>query len=64
MSSIPVGVYGRRIPAGGIPILAAVDQSVTVSILDASCGLLAHAKVLRRNFQRKFCRIRKSIKAF
>lgn len=30
-ASIPAGVYGRRIPAGGIPILAAVDPSAAVS---------------------------------
>jgi len=36
MSSIPVGVYGRRIPAGGIPILAAIDQSVTFRITMAA----------------------------
>lgn len=30
-SSIPVGVYGRTIPAGGIPILAAIDPSAAVS---------------------------------
>ncbi|KAF5848250.1 hypothetical protein GGP41_005620 [Bipolaris sorokiniana] len=35
-SAIPVGVYGRRIPAGGIPILAAVDQSTTFRITMAA----------------------------
>ncbi|KAF1835658.1 hypothetical protein BDW02DRAFT_522810 [Decorospora gaudefroyi] len=35
-SAIPVGVYGRRIPAGGIPIPAAVDPSATFRITMAA----------------------------
>lgn len=30
-ATVPAGVYGRRIPAGGIPILAAIDPSAAVS---------------------------------
>jgi len=32
MVSIPAGVYGRKIPAGGIPIPAAIDPSASVSV--------------------------------
>ncbi|KAF7576402.1 hypothetical protein PtrM4_006420, partial [Pyrenophora tritici-repentis] len=35
-SAIPVGVYGRRIPAGGIPISASDDQSATFRITMAA----------------------------
>ncbi|KAL6150578.1 peptidylprolyl isomerase fpr3 [Exserohilum turcicum] len=35
-SAVPVGVYGRRIPAGGIPIVAALDQSTTFRITMAA----------------------------
>ncbi|KAH7371545.1 hypothetical protein BKA66DRAFT_497814 [Pyrenochaeta sp. MPI-SDFR-AT-0127] len=35
-ASIPAGVYGRRIPAGGIPILAAIDPSAAFRITMAS----------------------------
>ncbi|KAI4949373.1 hypothetical protein J4E91_005112 [Alternaria rosae] len=35
-SAIPVGVYGRRIPAGNFPILAADDQSSTFRITMAA----------------------------
>ena len=29
-SAVPAGVYGRRIPVGGLPIPAAVDPSAAV----------------------------------
>ncbi|KAF1939850.1 FK506-binding protein 3 [Clathrospora elynae] len=34
--TIPAGVYGRRIPAGGIPILAAIDQNAAFRITMAA----------------------------
>ncbi|KAF1840320.1 uncharacterized protein K460DRAFT_348650 [Cucurbitaria berberidis CBS 394.84] len=36
VTSIPAGVYGRRIPAGGIPILAAIDPSAAFRITMAA----------------------------
>lgn len=42
MVSIPAGVYGRKIPAGGIPILAAIDPSasfrITMAAIDPSAA--------------------------
>ncbi|KAJ4375790.1 peptidylprolyl isomerase fpr3 [Neocucurbitaria cava] len=35
-AAVPAGVYGRRIPAGGIPILAAIDPSAAFRITMAA----------------------------
>ncbi|KAF2124159.1 hypothetical protein P153DRAFT_390706 [Dothidotthia symphoricarpi CBS 119687] len=41
-ASIPAGVYGRRIPAGGVPIPAAIDPSaafrITMAAIDPSAA--------------------------
>jgi hypothetical protein len=39
---VAAGVWGRRVPAGGIPILAAIDPTSAVSIFILSSELLPY----------------------
>ncbi|KAF2850283.1 hypothetical protein T440DRAFT_555199 [Plenodomus tracheiphilus IPT5] len=49
MASVPAGVYGRRIPAGGIPILAAIDPSAAFRITMAAIDPTAAAQIDEEN---------------
>jgi len=49
MVSIPAGVYGRKIPAGGIPIPAAIDPSASFRITMAAIDPSAAAQIDENN---------------
>ena len=49
-NAIPVGVWGKKVPCGTIPILAANDPSSAVSTLHCVGLICLKLQYLRRNF--------------